>query len=68
MFHQANVASTTWAAAGDNLAVNPVPTDNPSLLQYWYERVLSQMSKFINTSAFPIKVPRMIYRRCPPLH
>lgn len=56
MFHQANVISTTWAAAGEEMAVNPVPTGDPSLLQYWYERVLSQMSKFINTSAFPIKV------------
>lgn len=55
MFHQANVVNTTWASTGD-LAVNPVPTGNPSLLEYWYERVLAQMSKFINTAVFPIEV------------
>lgn len=55
MFHQANVISTTWESAGD-LAVDPVPTDNPSLLQYWYVRVLAKMAKFINTPVFPIEV------------
>lgn len=55
MFHQANVVSTSWAASG-SLAVDPVPTDDPSLLEYWYERVLAHMAKFINTSTFPIKV------------
>lgn len=55
MFHQANVVSTPWPNT-PNLAVNPTPSDNPSLLEYWYQRVLAQMAKFINTSVFPIKV------------
>ena len=67
MFHQANVVSTSWAAAGDNMAVNPVPTDSPSLLEYWYERVLAHMAMFINTSTFPIKVSSKMFRSpsCP---
>lgn len=59
MFHQANVVSTSWTGTG-NLAVDPVPSGNPSLLEYWYQRVLAQMAKFINTSAFPIKVRNMM--------
>ncbi|CAN0017372.1 unnamed protein product, partial [Ectocarpus sp. 13 AM-2016] len=56
MFHQANVISTTWTTdTSDPMYVSPRPTNNPSLLEYWYIRVLAEMARFINTGSFPIQ-------------
>lgn len=60
MFHQANLVSTTWATSTtDPMYVSPRPTNNPSLLEYWYIRVLGEMAKYLNTAAFPVQVSRV---------
>lgn len=66
MFHQANLVRTEWTSdPTDPLYVSPRPTDNPSLMEYWYFRVLSEMGKYINTAIFPVEVrsPRVIALR-----
>ncbi|CAM9819067.1 unnamed protein product, partial [Scytosiphon promiscuus] len=56
MFHQANLISTEWTEdPTDPLYVSPRPTDSPSLLEYWYIRVLAEMGKYLNTETFPIE-------------
>eukprot|EP00903_Cladosiphon_okamuranus_P009435 g8995.t1 len=56
MFHQANLVPTTWASSStDPLYVSPRPTNNPSLLEYWYIRVLGELSKYLNTGVFPVQ-------------
>eukprot|EP00752_Nemacystus_decipiens_P008085 g7226.t1 len=55
-FHQANLIGTTWV---DNrrttLHVSPAPENNASLLEYWYTRVLGELSKYVNTEFFPVE-------------
>lgn len=64
MFHQANVISTTWATdTSDPMYVNPRPTNNPSLLEYWYIRVLAELATYLNTDAFPVQVRRQDRRK-----
>eukprot|EP00903_Cladosiphon_okamuranus_P012911 g12054.t1 len=56
MFHQANVISTTWTSdENDPMYVNPRPTNNPSLLEYWYVRVLAELATYLNTDVFPVQ-------------
>ena len=55
MFHQANLISAEWPTSGPML-VDPYPEDSPSLLQYWYRRMISSIAKYINTAAYPITV------------
>ncbi len=57
MFHQANVISTEWAEdPTDPLYVSPRPTNDASLLEYWYIRVLAEMAQYLNTAVFPVQV------------
>ena len=57
MFHQANVISTTWTNdPNDRMYVTPRPTNDPSLLEYWYTRVLAELATFLNTDVFPVQV------------
>ena len=61
MFHQANLVPTNWTTdPTDPLYVTPTPTDDPSLIEYWHIRVLGELSKYLNTDAFPVQV-----RCCP---
>lgn len=57
MFHQANLVSTSWTTdTTDPLYVSPTPTNDASLLEYWYIRVLGELSKYLNTDIFPVQV------------
>ncbi|CAM9431671.1 unnamed protein product, partial [Hapterophycus canaliculatus] len=56
MFHQANLISTEWTDdVTDPLYVSPRPENDPSLLEYWYIRVLAEMGKYLNTATFPVE-------------
>ncbi len=62
MFHQANLINTTWASSTtDPLYVSPRPTNNASLLEYWYVRVLAELSKYVNTGIFPVQVRSIVH-------
>ncbi|CAM9973823.1 unnamed protein product, partial [Pylaiella littoralis] len=56
MFHQANVISTEWTSdTTDPLYVSPRPTDSPSLMEYWYFRVFTEIAKYLNIAIFPVE-------------
>ncbi|CAM9818998.1 unnamed protein product [Scytosiphon promiscuus] len=56
MFHQANLISTNWTEdTTDPLYVDPRPENDPSLLEYWYIRVLAELGTYLNTETFSIE-------------
>eukprot|EP00904_Undaria_pinnatifida_P011670 jgi/Undpi1/7633/HiC_scaffold_23.g10106.m1 len=53
MFHQANLISVVWPTEGPML-VDPYPEDSPSMLMYWYRRMIASIAKYINIAAYPV--------------